>query len=178
MSFSDKISWVGGMMGLFTGFSVISGLEIMYWLWFKVLLHAKEVEPVDEDLQKQFDELKNENEKEINSLKMELQEVKMKLKGCQSGDPKAGAFFDAIFIDPEAKESLEILLQLKNPFTYNIAFTHFAVLGILRKDRRSITLIELGGKFQIGRNKHKMASSCGSWVSPMTQVIISYSHHH
>ena len=36
MSFSDKISWVGGMLGLFTGFSLISGLEILYWLWFKV----------------------------------------------------------------------------------------------------------------------------------------------
>ena len=38
MSLSDKISWVGGMMGLFTGFSLISGLEIIYWLWFKVTL--------------------------------------------------------------------------------------------------------------------------------------------
>ena len=38
MSLSDKISWVGGMMGLFTGFSVISGIEILYWLWFKVRL--------------------------------------------------------------------------------------------------------------------------------------------
>ena len=37
MSISDKISWVGGMMGLFTGFSVISGIEILYWLWFKVI---------------------------------------------------------------------------------------------------------------------------------------------
>ena len=36
MSLSDKVSWVGGMMGLFTGFSVISGIEILYWLWFKV----------------------------------------------------------------------------------------------------------------------------------------------
>ena len=108
MSFSDKISWIGGMMGLFTGFSVISGLEIMYWLWFKVLLHAHEVEPVDEDLQQKVDGLKNElgeNEKKINNLEMELQEIKMKLKGGQSGDPKAGAFFDAIFVDPEAKES-------------------------------------------------------------------------
>ena len=25
-------------MGLFTGFSVISGIEIIYWIWFKVLL--------------------------------------------------------------------------------------------------------------------------------------------
>ena len=93
-------------MGLFTGFSVISGLEIMYWLWFKVLLHAREVEPAEEDLQQKFDELKDENEKEISSLKLELQEIKMKLKGGQSGDPKAGAFFDAIFDDPEAKESI------------------------------------------------------------------------
>ena len=53
-TWSDKISWVsfvflfvdlfklfvqiGGNMGLFTGFSVISGIEIIYWIWFKVLL--------------------------------------------------------------------------------------------------------------------------------------------
>ena len=105
-------------MGLFTGFSVISGLEIMYWLWFKVLLHASEVEPENEDLQQKVDEMKTElgeNEKKINNLELELQEIKMKLKGGQSGDPKAGAFFDAIFIDPEAKESLEILLHLNKP---------------------------------------------------------------
>ena len=96
MSFSDKISWIGGMMGLFTGFSVISGLEIMYWLWFKVLLHKKEVEPADEDLRE-----------EVNSLKIELQEIKLKLKGGHNEDTKAGAFFDAIFVDPEAKESMK-----------------------------------------------------------------------
>ena len=48
MTLSDKISWIGGMMGLFTGFSVISAIEILYWLWFKVLLHEKDhakVEP-------------------------------------------------------------------------------------------------------------------------------------
>ena len=44
MSVSDKISWVGGMMGLFTGFSVISGFEILYWVWFKVLFHKKDVQ--------------------------------------------------------------------------------------------------------------------------------------
>ena len=42
MTLSDKISWIGGMMGLFTGFSVISAIEILYWLWFKVLLHEKD----------------------------------------------------------------------------------------------------------------------------------------
>ena len=44
MSTSDKISWVGGMMGLFTGFSVISGAEILYWIIFKVLLHKPDTE--------------------------------------------------------------------------------------------------------------------------------------
>ena len=29
------------MMGLFTGFSLISGLEILYWLWFKVRKNKK-----------------------------------------------------------------------------------------------------------------------------------------
>ena len=42
MTLSDKISWIGGMMGLFTGFSVISAIEILYWLWFKVILHEKD----------------------------------------------------------------------------------------------------------------------------------------
>ena len=32
------------MAGLFTGFSLISGLEIIYWLWFKVLFHRKDAE--------------------------------------------------------------------------------------------------------------------------------------
>ena len=52
MTWSDKISWVrklfylifyssqpfqiGGNMGLFTGFSVISSIELLYWIWFKV----------------------------------------------------------------------------------------------------------------------------------------------
>ena len=50
MSISDKISWVGGMMGLFTGFSVISGMEIIYWLWFKVVFNKKsKVAPEDEN---------------------------------------------------------------------------------------------------------------------------------
>ena len=50
MSFGDKVSWIGGMLGLFTGFSLISGFEIIYWLWFKVILHDKDgaaVEPVN-----------------------------------------------------------------------------------------------------------------------------------
>ena len=46
MSFADKVSWVGGMLGLFTGFSLISGFEILYWLWFKVVFHKdSSVEP-------------------------------------------------------------------------------------------------------------------------------------
>lgn len=73
MSFSDKISWVGGMMGLFTGFSVISALEIMYWLWFKVLLHKNVVEPLDDDIQQEVQHLKSELEK--NDSKVKILEV-------------------------------------------------------------------------------------------------------
>ena len=63
MSFSDKISWVGGMMGLFTGFSVISGIEILYWLWFKVVFHRKnEVSPIE----------KSEEESDIGKLKEQM----------------------------------------------------------------------------------------------------------
>ena len=29
---------------LILGFSVISGIEILYWLWFKILFHKKDVE--------------------------------------------------------------------------------------------------------------------------------------
>ena len=35
MTWSDKISWIGGNMGLFTGFSLISGFEFLYWITFK-----------------------------------------------------------------------------------------------------------------------------------------------
>ena len=31
--FVDKISAVGGTMGLFTGFSILSGVEILYLIW-------------------------------------------------------------------------------------------------------------------------------------------------
>jgi len=42
MTWSDKISWIGGNMGLFTGFSVISSIELLYWIWFKVIFHKKD----------------------------------------------------------------------------------------------------------------------------------------
>ena len=74
MSFSDKISWIGGMMGLFTGFSVISGIEIFYWLWFKVILHKNSVEQSDEDLKEEVVQLKSELEQ--NKSKVDSLEVK------------------------------------------------------------------------------------------------------
>ena len=78
MSLSDKISWIGGMLGLFTGFSVISFLEILYWLTFKVILHKDEIEPEQEDLQKKVnkmeDEQKNSDEK-IKTLEVLLEEI-------------------------------------------------------------------------------------------------------
>ena len=86
-------------MGLFTGFSVISGMEIIYWLWFKVLLHKRNsVSPSDttdqpeEDLRQKVDNLQN-----------ELQDIKTQLQRARFGDKKSAIFFDAIFNDVEAQ---------------------------------------------------------------------------
>ena len=72
MSFSDKVSWVGGMLGLFTGFSVISGIEVLYWLWFKVVFHKHdaEVTPSKDDLNKKVDDLETKNDTQIKELKV------------------------------------------------------------------------------------------------------------
>ena len=84
MSTSDKISWIGGMMGLFTGFSVISGLEILYWLWFKVLIHKKtSIAPALQS---------NESEEDIKQVRRAW------------SDKKSGIFFDALFNAIEAQD--------------------------------------------------------------------------
>ena len=70
MSLSDKISWIGGMLGLFTGFSVISGIEILYWLWFKVVLHKNDVEPIDDDIKDKVTVLQSEHTKSDEKLKV------------------------------------------------------------------------------------------------------------
>ena len=44
LSLADKISWVGGNLGLLTGFSIVSGMELLYWLIFKILLKSKKVD--------------------------------------------------------------------------------------------------------------------------------------
>ena len=86
-------------MGLFTGFSVISGMEIIYWLWFKVLLHKRNsvspsapTDQPDEDLKQKVDNLQN-----------ELQDIKNQLQRARFGDKKSAIFFDAIFNDVEAQ---------------------------------------------------------------------------
>lgn len=85
MSFSDKVSWVGGMLGLFTGFSVISGIEVLYWLWFKVVFHKHdaEVSPSRNDINKKIDDLENKNESQIKELKVKsvLANVFIYIKG-------------------------------------------------------------------------------------------------
>ena len=75
MTISDKLSWIGGMLGLFTGFSVISGVEILYWLFFIILCKKKnnvEVDPEKTDLGLCEDC----KAKECNSLKELEQEMK------------------------------------------------------------------------------------------------------
>ena len=100
MSTSDKISWIGGMMGLFTGFSVISGLEIIYWLWFKVLIHKRNsVEP-----EPQSDKSEEDLKQKVDNIQNELQDIKVKLQREHFGDKKSAIFFDAIFNDIEAQD--------------------------------------------------------------------------
>lgn len=97
MKFSDKISWVGGMAGLFTGFSLISGIEILYWLWFKILFHKKDHQ-VESSKQDDNADLK----KEVQDLRAQVDELTMKMKASQKEDIAAGMAFDAIFNDPAA----------------------------------------------------------------------------
>ena len=86
-------------MGLFTGFSVISGLEIIYWLWFKVLLHKRNsVSPSDPT-----DELEEGLKQKVDHLQNELQDIKSQLQRARFGDKKSAIFFDAIFNDVEAQ---------------------------------------------------------------------------
>ena len=39
--FEDMLSAIGGTMGLLTGFSIISGVEIIYFGWKIILKHVK-----------------------------------------------------------------------------------------------------------------------------------------
>ena len=109
MSLSDKISWIGGMMGLFTGFSVISGIEILYWLWFKVLLQkAARVGPEQEE---EFCKDCKQLREEFKGLKNEMVELRMNMKQdhplvtITEADEPSSLFFDAIFNDVEAQQS-------------------------------------------------------------------------
>ena len=81
------------------GFSVISGIEVLYWIWFKVLFSRKNtIAPVEEDKEKK------EMKEEIKALKNDMMELKMRLKS-HAEDPKVSVYFDAIFNDVEAQHS-------------------------------------------------------------------------
>ena len=116
MSAADKVSWLGGMLGLFTGFSVVSGFEIVYWLFFKILFH-KTKPGVDPQKQKDLcDECEKraEDEEENKTLrdKVSKQEARLEelekgftiLKQMQMDGSRPGAFFDAIFKEKSSKE--------------------------------------------------------------------------
>ena len=118
MSLSDKISWVGGMMGLFTGFSVISGLEILYWLWFKVVFNKqnkvgveqeqeqRKISYVAEEESAQLAELRG----EVAALRTSVAQMSAQLRaGARpktADGPQPTRYFDAIFNDVEAQQTL------------------------------------------------------------------------
>ena len=104
MSISDKISWVGGMMGLFTGFSVISGIEIIYWLWFKVVFNKKSKVSPEEGKNETMKELRN----EVSLLRKEFRDMMFKMKIQQKENRKNSTekYFDAIFNDIESQQTM------------------------------------------------------------------------
>ena len=85
MSTSVKLSWIGG----------ISGLEILYWLWFKILIYKrKSVEGVPQS---------NESEEQkVDNIQNEPEDIKVKLQREQ--DKESAIFFDAIFNNIEAQD--------------------------------------------------------------------------
>ena len=121
MTISDKLSWIGGMMGLFIGFSVISGIEILYWLFFIILCKKKghvdpeKTEDICEDCKKESENMKHLEEKlmkqkeetekqrgQIEDLEKKFEIFQIIQKQSEFGDSHAGSFFDAIF-----KKSIE-----------------------------------------------------------------------
>ena len=133
MTISDKLSWIGGMMGLFTGFSVISGIEILYWIIFKIICrkqvqvetgqktddvcedckanYDEQLKKQDERIQKQEEKFDRQEEKfqkqeeELKFAKNYFEMMQLKSKHSEFEDSKAGAFFDAIFSDIEAQNN-------------------------------------------------------------------------
>ena len=93
------------MMGLFTGFSVISGMEIIYWLWFKVVFNKKsKVAPEEEN-----DTVKKLRH-EVATLRKEFADMKLKVKIQQKEQENhknsTEKYFDAIFNDMESEQIL------------------------------------------------------------------------
>ena len=109
MSAADKVSWLGGMLGLFTGFSVVSGFEIVYWLFFKILFHKakpgvdpqKQKDQCDECEKRTEDEEKNKTLRDkVSKQDARLEELEKgftMLKQMQLDGSRPGAFFDVIF---------------------------------------------------------------------------------
>ena len=52
----DMMATIGGTMGLFTGFSIISGVEILYFFG-KIILHALKKSIVDKDSKKDLNKV-------------------------------------------------------------------------------------------------------------------------
>ena len=75
----------------------------------KVVFHKKDVQVAPAEPEKQIDENNMEDiHRKMDNLQSEVEELKMKLKSSSHGDdPKAGAFFDAIFNDVEAQQISE-----------------------------------------------------------------------
>ena len=92
----DKFGVIGGTFGLFTGFSIISGVEIIYFL-VRILISLwprqkkQEVDPEDDPDESCIPNLRE----KINVLKNDVDQMKTKMNCCTA--------FDVIFNDLEAQ---------------------------------------------------------------------------
>ena len=135
-TFTDKLSTVGGTFGLLTGFSLISGVEIFFFLAKFLLGFLTRRKKIQEHLQditnfwkaktsEQSIEVESFNEKSVEKkkknleekilsiekimdrLQSELESMHMREKQAEFGDSNAGDFFDAIFKNKIAPTNTE-----------------------------------------------------------------------
>ena len=73
-----------------------------------MVFHKKDVQVAPEPEKENNENNMEDINRKMDNLQSEVEEQKMKLKSSSHGDdPKAGAFFDAIFNDVEAQQKAE-----------------------------------------------------------------------
>ena len=124
-------------MGLFTGFSVISGVEILYWLFFIILCKKKShVDPEkSEDLCDDFKVKESENTKQLEEkvMKQEEETEKQREKIMQQEEEMKKQ--KEKFEDLEKKVELLQMIQKQSEFGDSHAGSFFDAIFKTSKER-------------------------------------------